>query len=76
MYGVKCIFNLAYFGKLHPRFLEFPLNVVLHVVTNVALNLNDLAEKLEVSRKTIERDMTVLQEKGLVPRVGSNKTDH
>lgn len=50
--------------------------MVLHVVTNVALNLNDLAEKLEVSRKTIERNMTVLQEKGLVPRVGSNKTGH
>ena len=43
---------------------------------NVALNSNNLAEKLGVSRKTIERDMTVLQEKGLVQRVGSNKTGH
>ena len=51
-------------------------NVALNVATNVALNSNNLAEKLGVSRKTIERDMTVLQEKGLVPRVGSNKTGH
>ena len=51
-------------------------NVALNVATNVALNSNDLAEKLGVSRKTIERDMTVLQEKGLVQRVGSNKTGH
>ena len=47
-----------------------------NVATNVALNSNNLAEKLGVSRKTIERDMTVLQEKGLVQRVGSNKTGH
>ena len=51
-------------------------NVALNVATNVALNSNNLAEKLGVSRKTIERDMTVLQEKGLVQRVGSNKTGH
>lgn len=47
-----------------------------NVATNVTLNSNNLAEKLGVSRKTIERDMTVLQEKGLVQRVGSNKTGH
>ena len=51
-------------------------NVALNVATNVALNSNNLAEKLGMSRKTIERDMTVLQEKGLVQRVGSNKTGH
>ena len=47
-----------------------------NVATNVTLNSNNLAEKLGVSRKTIERDMTVLQEKGLVQRSGSNKTGH
>ena len=37
-------------------------------------SMRNSREKLGVSRKTIERDMTVLQEKGLVQRVGSNKT--
>ena len=39
-------------------------------------SMRNSREKLGVSRKTIERDMTVLQEKGLVQRVGSNKTGH
>lgn len=47
-----------------------------NVALNVALNSNMLAEKLQVSRKTIERDMAVLQNKGLVYRVGSNKTGY
>lgn len=51
-------------------------NVALNVATNVALNSNDLAEKFDVSRKTIEREMAILQEKGLVRRVGSNKTGY
>ena len=46
-----------------------------NVATNVALNSNNLAEKLGVSRKTIERDMTVLQEKVLFSESAVIKLD-
>lgn len=38
-------------------------------------SMRNSREKLGVSRKTIERDMTVLQEKGLVQEILSNVVD-
>ena len=46
-----------------------------NVATNVTLNSNNLAEKLGVRHKTIERDMTVLQEKVLFSESAVIKLD-
>lgn len=46
------------------------------VAQNVAVNTKYLSEKLNVNRKTIQRDMAYLQERKLVKWVGSDKTGH
>ena len=43
---------------------------------NVAVNTKYLSKKLNVNRKTIQRDITYLQEKKLIQWVGSDKTGH
>lgn len=46
------------------------------VAQNVAVNTKFLSEKLNVNRKTIQRDMAYLQERKLIKWVGSDKTGH
>lgn len=46
------------------------------VAQNVAVNTKYLSEKLNVNRKTIQRDMAHLQERRLIQWVGSDKTGH
>lgn len=46
------------------------------VALNVAVNTKYLSEKLNVNRKTIQRDVAYLQERKLIQWVGSDKTGH
>ena len=43
------------------------------VAQNVAINTKYLSEKLNVNRKTIQRDIAYLQEKRLIQWVGPDK---
>ncbi len=47
-----------------------------NVAINVAINTKFLAERLGLSRKTIQRDLTWLQEGGFIHWVGANKNGH
>lgn len=46
------------------------------VAQNVAVNTKYLSEKLNVNRKTIQRDVKHLLEKKLIQWVGSDKSGH
>jgi len=46
------------------------------VAPNVTVNTKYLSEKLNVNRKTIQRDIAYLQEKKLIQWVGSDKIGH
>ena len=46
------------------------------VAEKVAVNTKYLSERLGVNRKTIQRDVVVLQERQLIQWVGSDKTGH
>lgn len=46
------------------------------VAQNVAVNTKYLSEQLGFNRKTIQRDLAVLQERKLIQWVGSDKTGH
>jgi Fic family protein len=46
------------------------------VAENVAVNTKYLSEKLNVNRKTIQRDIAHLRERELIQWVGSDKTGH
>lgn len=46
------------------------------VAQNVAVNTKYLSEKLNVNRKTIQRDMAHLQERKLIQWIGPNKGGH
>jgi ATP-dependent DNA helicase RecG len=47
-----------------------------NVALNVAVNTKYLSEKLNVNRKTIQREVALLQERQLIQWVGSDKTGH
>ena len=47
-----------------------------YVRDNVAGNTKYISEKLNVNRKTIQRDIAYLQERKLIQWVGSDKTGH
>ena len=47
-----------------------------NVAVNVAVNTRYLSEKLNVNRKTIQRDIACLQERKLIQWVGADKTGH
>ena len=47
-----------------------------NVALNVSVNTKYLSEKLNVNRKTIQRDIAFLQERQLIQWVGSDKTGH
>ena len=51
-------------------------SVVDNVAQNVAVNTKYLSEKLNVNRKTIQRDMAYLQERKLIQWVGPDKGGH
>lgn len=46
------------------------------VAQNVAVNTKYLSEQLGLNRKTIQRDLAVLQERKLIQWIGSDKTGH
>ena len=46
------------------------------VAQNVTVNTKYLSERLGLNRKTIQRDLAVLQERNLIQWVGSDKTGH
>lgn len=46
------------------------------VAQNVAVNIKYLSEQLGLNRKTIQRDLAVLQERKLIQWIGSDKTGH
>ena len=50
-------------------------NVALNA-ENVALNTKSLAEHLGLNRKTMQRELTLLQEKKLIRWVGAKKNGH
>ena len=52
------------------------LGIIKNVAVNVAVNTKYLSERLGVNRKTIQRDVVVLQEKQLIQWIGSDKTGH
>lgn len=45
-------------------------------VLNVAVNTKYLSETLGVSKKTIQRDLNILQEKGLIEWIGAKKNGY
>ena len=47
-----------------------------HVAQNVAVNTKYLSERLNVNRKTIQRDIAYLQERKLIQWVGPDKTGY
>ena len=51
-------------------------DVAQNVAQNVAVNTKYLSEKLNVNRKTIQRDMAYLQERKLIQWVGPDKGGH
>ena len=52
------------------------VNVPINVSINVPINASGLATILNVSEKTIKRDLYVLRDLNLIQYVGSNKTGH
>ena len=56
--------------------LEMLKDVAENVAEKVAVNTKYLSERLGVNRKTIQRDVVVLQERQLIQWVGSDKTGH
>ena len=51
-------------------------NVQVNVQINVQVNVPNLAALLNVSEKTIRRDLYVLRDMNLIQYVGSDKTEH
>lgn len=51
-------------------------NIADNVAQNVAVNTKYLSEKLNVNRKTIQRDMAYLQERKLIQWIGPDKGGH
>lgn len=46
------------------------------VQLNVQLNTTDLSNKLSIGFKTMQRELKVIENLGLIVRVGSKKTGH
>ena len=51
-------------------------DVSLNVLLNVPLNTKTLAERLGLSRKTIQRELDWLQKHGAIRRVGAKKNGY
>ena len=51
-------------------------NVPVNVPVNAPVNATNLAIWLNVSEKTIKRDLSFMQSAGIIKRVGSDKTGH
>ena len=63
-------------GELSERQLLI-LNMIRRgVAENVAVNTKYLSERMEISRKTIQRDLSVLQDKNLIEWLGPAKGGH
>jgi predicted HTH transcriptional regulator len=59
------------------RCRSLPLNMVLFCVKqNPNFTLDQIAEHTELPKRTVSRNMKLLQETGAVKRVGSPKTGH
>lgn len=57
--------------------LNDPLNKILELLKeNNSYSYDDLAQKLNISKSTIKRNMQKLKSNGLIKRVGSDKTGH
>ncbi len=64
--------------------LNVPLNVplsarqkdIFNIISLERANIEQLAERLQVNRKTIQRDIIRLIEAGLIERIGSKKTGY
>ncbi|MBR1516045.1 MAG: HTH domain-containing protein [Paludibacteraceae bacterium] len=52
------------------------MRIIKDVAVDVAINTKYLSDRLEVNRKTIQRDIRVLQEKQLIQWVGPDKGGH
>lgn len=53
-----------------------PKDVTANVTANVTVNSEAMAIKLGVTSRTIKRDLKILQESGLIRRIGSDKTGY
>lgn len=53
-----------------------PKDVTANVTVNVTVNSEAMAIKLGVTSRTIKRDLKILQESGLIRRIGSDKTGY
>ena len=63
-------------GELSERQCVIMTLIEAGVAQNVAVNTKYLSEQLGLNRKTIQRDLAVLQERKLIQWIGSDKTGH
>ena len=52
------------------------MTIAVNVPVNDTVNAANLAIWLNVSEKTIKRDLAFMQSAGIIKRVGSDKTGH
>ena len=68
--------QLSNINKLTERQTVIYNNIKESVQLNVQLNTTDLSNKLSIGFKTMQRELKVIENLGLIVRVGSKKTGH
>ena len=68
--------QLLYVNKLTERQTVIYNSIKEGVQLNVQLNTTDLSNKLSIGFKTMQRELKVIENLGLIVRVGSKKTGH
>ncbi|MDR1992365.1 MAG: winged helix-turn-helix domain-containing protein [Nitrososphaerota archaeon] len=56
--------------------VEVKNQILMCVMQNPGYSLAEIAEKVGYSKRTVSRQMNLLQEAGTITRVGSPKTGH
>ena len=68
--------QLSNINKLTERLIVIYNSIKESVQLNVQLNTTDLSNKLSIGFKTMQRELKVIENLGLIVRVGSKKTGH
>lgn len=68
--------QLSNINKLTERQIVIYNSIKESVQLNVQLNTTDLSNKLRIGFKTMQRELKVIENLGLIVRVGSKKTGH
>ena len=76
--GINVALNVAYEPTERQRII---LNMIKNenienVALNVALNTKYLSEKIGVNRRTIQRELSILQQRKLIVWIGSKRNGH